>query len=98
MITYTAFKHNMHLSRVLCYKSKYIPSDKQLLSLFTGKDQLYISYCIQQGKQYIKLYARDTEQKSRQSIVTGFRKMCIVYTSNFAHLEIIKTTDNGLKI
>ena len=80
----------MYLSRVLWYKSKDIPSDKQLLSLFTGKDQSYISYCIQQGKQYVKLYARDTEQKPRQSIVTGFRKMCVVYTSDFPHLEIIK--------
>ena len=40
----------------------------------------------------------ETQNKNQDNIVTGFRKMCIVYTSNFAHLEIIKTTDNGLKI
>ena len=29
--------------------------------------------------------------------VTGFGKTCIVHTSDFAHLEIHKTTGNGIQ-
>ena len=39
-----------------------------------------------------------SDRNTRQWYVTRFGKMCIVHTSDFAHLDIHKTIGNGIQI